>query len=53
MPSTLEEALGARWDVKRSPVPFGLVGRVYGIAVTDRGLRPGYDPGEPGTAREV
>jgi len=53
MPSTVEEQLADQWEVRRSTVPFGIVGRVYGIAFTDRGLRPGYDPGEPGTAEEV
>jgi gamma-glutamyltranspeptidase/glutathione hydrolase len=53
MPFTLEEALGDRWEIKRSPNPFGMIGRVYGAALSDDEVRPGYDPGEPGTAREV
>jgi gamma-glutamyltranspeptidase/glutathione hydrolase len=53
MPYLLEDELGDRWEIKRSPNPFGMIGRVYGIALTREGLRPGYDPGEPGTAREA
>ncbi len=53
MPFMLEESLGDRWEIKRSPNPFGTIGRVYGAAMADDELRPGYDPGEPGTAREA
>ncbi len=51
MPYTLEKELEKRWTIKRSPHPFGMVGRMYGIAFGETGPRPGYDPGEPGTAR--
>jgi gamma-glutamyltranspeptidase/glutathione hydrolase len=53
MPYKLEDALGHKWEVKRSPSPFGMVGRVYAIAFTDAGLKPGYDPGEPANVRET
>lgn len=53
MPYRLEDALGDKWDIKRSPSPFGMVGRVYAIAFTKAGLKPGYDPGEPAAVREV
>ena len=53
MPYCLEETLGKSWEIKRSPSPFGMVGRVYAVAFTEAGLRPGYDPGEPATVREV
>lgn len=53
MPYNLEDTLKQPWNIKRSPSPFGQVGRVYAIAVTEAGLRPGYDPGEPATVREL
>ncbi len=53
MPYNLEDSLAATWQIKRSPSPFGMVGRVYAIAFTEKGLRPGYDPGEPASVREV
>ena len=53
MPYKLEDSLGAKWQIKRSPSPFGMVGRIYGVAFTERGLRPGYDPGEPGKVVEA
>jgi len=52
MPFTLEDYLAKSWKILRSPNPFGMVGRIYGIAFTEKGLVPGYDPGEPGVACE-
>jgi len=52
MPYTLEDELKG-WNINRSPRPFGMVGRIYAIAFTDDGLKPGYDPGEAATALEV
>jgi len=52
MPYTLEEEL-TDWKINRSPRPFGMVGRIYAIAFTDHGLKPGYDPGEAATAMEL
>ncbi|MCP4602639.1 MAG: gamma-glutamyltransferase [Proteobacteria bacterium] len=53
MPYKLEDDLADKWEIKRSPNPFGQVGRIYGIAYTKNGLKPGYDPGEPATVREL
>jgi gamma-glutamyltranspeptidase/glutathione hydrolase len=53
MPFDLEDTLGDKWEFKRSPSPFGIVGRIYAIAYTENGYRPGYDPGEPATVRET
>jgi len=53
MPFDLENSLGGKWQVKRSVNPFGVVGRVYGVLVEGERPRPGYDPGEPGTAGEL
>jgi gamma-glutamyltranspeptidase/glutathione hydrolase len=52
MPFRLEDALLGKWKFNRSPSPYGMVGRIYAIAFTDEGLKPGYDPGEPSTVRE-
>ena len=39
------------WEVTQSPKPFGMVGRVYAVEVTEDGRRIGaVDPGEPGAA---
>ncbi len=51
MPFKLEDTLGGRWEIKRSPSPFGMVGRVYAIGMGDGRYRPGYDPGEPASVR--
>ncbi len=53
MPYKTEDSLADKWEIKRSPNPFGQVGRIYGIAFTKDGLKPGYDPGEPATVREL
>jgi gamma-glutamyltranspeptidase/glutathione hydrolase len=52
MPYTLDDSLSGRWEIKRSPSPFGVVGRIYAIAFEET-LKPGYDPGEPATVRET
>jgi len=51
-PSDLAAALREMgWDVSQSPKPFGMVGRVYAIEVTEDGKTIGaVDPGEPGAA---
>jgi gamma-glutamyltranspeptidase len=52
MPFKLADLLKDRWEIKRSPSPFGMVGRVYAIGFTESGdLKPGYDPGEPASVR--
>ena len=53
MPYTLENELSDRWKILRSPSPFGVVGRIYAIAFTKNGPKPGYDPGEAATASEL
>lgn len=53
MPHTLMAALKDRWEIKRSPSPFGMVGRIYAIAFENGRLKPGYDPGEPASVREI
>lgn len=53
MPHTLVSALKDRWDIKRSPSPFGMVGRIYGIAFENGRLKPGYDPGEPASVHQL
>jgi len=52
MPYTLENELSDNWEILRSPSPFGMVGRIYAIAFTESGPKPGYDPGEAATAIE-
>jgi gamma-glutamyltranspeptidase/glutathione hydrolase len=53
MPYTLDSQLSNNWEILRSPSPFGMVGRIYAIAFTDQGPKPGYDPGEAATALEL
>jgi gamma-glutamyltranspeptidase / glutathione hydrolase len=53
MPYTLDKKLSDHWKILRSPSPFGMVGRIYAIAFTESGTKPGYDPGEPATALEL
>ena len=54
MPFRLAEQLRDRWEIKRSPSPFGMVGRVYAVKFeTDGDLKPGYDPGEPASVQEL
>ncbi len=53
MPHTLVSALQSSWEIKRSPSPFGMVGRIYAVAFENGRLKPGYDPGEPASVREV
>ena len=50
--SFIDEIVKLGWDVKHSPRPFGMVGRVYAIHIHDDGrLEGGVDPGEPGLAQ--
>ncbi len=53
MPYTLVDALKHQWEIKRSPSPFGMVGRIYAVAFENGRMKPGYDPGEPASVREV
>jgi gamma-glutamyltranspeptidase/glutathione hydrolase len=54
MPFTLTKSLADHWEIKRSPNPFGMVGRIYAIGFGTNGtLLPGYDPGEPASVREI
>jgi len=54
LPIAAERDLRARgWQVARSPNPYGVVGRVYAVALEGGRLRGGYDPGEPGLALEA
>ncbi|NLO00884.1 MAG: gamma-glutamyltransferase [Bacteroidales bacterium] len=53
IPYTLDNELSDTWEILRSPSPFGMVGRIYAIAFTENGPKPGYDPGEAATALEL
>ncbi len=53
MPYPLANTLKNKWEIKRSPSPFGMVGRIYAVAFENGKAKPGYDPGEPATVREV
>jgi len=53
MPYDIEDHLKNKWEFKRNPSPFGMVGRIYAIAFENDNLKPGYDPGEPASVREL
>ena len=53
VPYKVAGLLKDRWEIKRSPGPFGMVGRIYAVAFENGTLKAGYDPGEPASVREV
>ena len=54
-PLDIVRALEKRgWEVRQSPRPFGMVGRVYAIRIHPDGhVEGGVDPGEPGLSQRA